>query len=129
MVVGGSDLGASEVLGPETTAEIYDPVDGSWTVVATGLQPRRGHEVATISGGRVLVIGGEDLVGLPVTVMEIYDSASGQWGFAGSLPDGRSQLAVVAMPDGAVLIVGGGTAIGFGDFPDYALRFSVPEDR
>ena len=129
MVVGGSDLGVSEALGPETTAEVYDPVDGSWTVVATGLQPRRGHEVTTISDGRVLVIGGEDLVGLPVAMIEIYDPASGQWGFAGSLPDGRSQLAVVVMPDGTVLIVGGGSAIGFGDFPDYALRFSVPEER
>ncbi len=129
MVVGGSDLGLSEALGPETTAEVYDPVDGSWTVVATGLQPRRGHEMATISGGRVLVIGGEDLVGLPVTMIEIYDLASGQWGFAGSLPDGRSQLALVEMPDGTVLIVGGGTAVGFGDFPDYALRFSVPVER
>ena len=129
MVVGGSDLGLSEGLGPETTAEVYDPEDGSWAVVATGLQPRRGHEMATISGGRVLVIGGEDLVGLPVTMIEIYDPASGQWAFAGSLPDGRSQLAVVEMPDGTVLIVGGGTAIGFGDFPDYALSLSVPEER
>ena len=129
MVVGGSDLGVSEALGPETTAEVYDPVAGSWTVVATGLQPRRGHEVVTIPDGRVLVIGGEDLVGLPVTVMEIYDPFSGQWGFAGSLPDERSQLAVVVMPDDSVLIVGGGTAIGFGSFPDYALRFRVPEER
>ena len=83
--------------------------------------------MVTISDGRVLVIGGEDLVGLPVTVMEIYDPVSGEWAFAGSLPDERSQLAVVVMPDGTVLIVGGGTAIGLGSFPDYALRFSVPE--
>ncbi len=127
LVVGGSDLGASEALGPETTAEIYDPDRGTWTRVATGLRPRRGHEAVTLADGRVLVVGGEDLVGLPIEVMEVYDPATGDWEVAGSLPAGRSLLVALALPDGPVLIVGGGTAFGFAEFPDRVLRFTVPE--
>ena len=127
LVVGGSDLGASEGLGPETTAEVHDPADGTWTLVATGLRPRRGHEAVTLADGRVLVAGGEDLVGLPIEAMEVYDPGTGEWEVAGSLPEGRSLLKVVALPDGSALIVGGGTAFGFADFPAHVLRFTVPE--
>ena len=127
LVVGGSDLGASEGLGAETSAEIYDPDSGEWTRVATGLRPRRGHEAVTLVDGRVLVIGGEDLVGLPIEAIELYDPASGDWEVVGMLPEGRTLLAVVALGDGTVLIVGGGVSFGFAEFPDYALLFTPPE--
>ncbi len=126
VVVGGSDLGASNVLGPETSAEIYDPVADEWTLVTGDLRPRRGHASVTLSDGRVVVVGGEDLVGLSIAAVEVYDPAADSWKIAASLPDGRSLLAAALLPDGSVLIAGGGTASGFVDFPDYTLRFRVP---
>lgn len=126
IVVGGSSLGDGDILGPETTAEIYDPVADTWTIVAGDLRPRRGHEVVVLVDGRVVVVGGEDLVGLTIAAVEVYDPAADKWKVAASLPDGRSLLAAVALPDGGLLIAGGGTSSGFSEFPDYALRFRVP---
>jgi N-acetylneuraminic acid mutarotase len=127
MVVGGSDLGATNVLGPETSAEIYDPVADEWTVIYGDLRPRLGHAAVTLTDGRVVVVGGEDLVGLSIDAVEVYQPATDTWKIAGTLPDGRSLLAATLMPDGSVLIVGGGTASGFVTFPDYVLRFRVPK--
>ena len=127
IVIGGSDLGASNVLGPETSAEIYDPVTDSWDLVTGDLRPRRGHASVTLGDGRVVVVGGEDLVGLSISAVEVYDPAADSWWIAASLPDGRSLLAVALLPDDSVLIVGGGTASGFVSFPDYTLRFRVPD--
>jgi hypothetical protein len=127
MVVGGSDLGATNVLGPETSAEIYDPVTDKWTVIYGDLRPRLGHAAVTLPDGRVVVIGGEDLVGLSIAAVEVYQPATDTWKIAGSLPHGRSLLAATLLPDGSVLIVGGGTASGFVSFPDYVLRFRVPK--
>jgi N-acetylneuraminic acid mutarotase len=126
IVIGGSDLGASNVLGPETSAEIYDPVTDTWTLVTGDLRPRRGHASVTLGDGRVVVVGGEDLVGLSISAVEVYDPVADSWQIVGSLPDGRSLLALALLPDDSVLIVGGGTASGFISFPDYTLRFRVP---
>jgi N-acetylneuraminic acid mutarotase len=127
MVVGGSDLGATNVFGPETSAEIYDPVANTWTVIYGDLRPRLGHAAVTLPDGRVVVVGGEDLVGLPILAVEVYQPATDTWKIVGSLPDGRSLLAATLLPDGSVLIVGGGTASGFVTFPDYVLRLRVPK--
>jgi N-acetylneuraminic acid mutarotase len=127
IVIGGSDLGASNVLGPETSAEIYDSVTDTWDLVTGDLRPRRGHASVTLGNGRVVVVGGEDLVGLSISAVEVYDPVAGSWQIVGSLPDGRSLLALALLPDDSVLIVGGGTASGFVSFPDYTLRFRVPD--
>ena len=73
------------------TAEVFDPRSGQWTRTGSMRYARTGPEVATLSDGRVLVVGSSpDEVTIDpraYRTAEIYDPATGHFTSIGPLPE------------------------------------------
>ena len=52
--------------------EIYNPTDSTWSVAGNLLIGRTNHQVAELSDGRILIIGGIGTEGMLASV-EIYE--------------------------------------------------------
>ena len=56
------------------SAEIYDPVAGTWSPTASMTTARQSHTATTLPNGTVLVVGGEKInEGNALASAEIYD--------------------------------------------------------
>jgi N-acetylneuraminic acid mutarotase len=87
------------------SAELYDPVAGTWTAT-TGMAGFRVHHSTTLlPNGKVLVAGGWDNNYLATA--ELYDPDTGTWTTTGSMHQAREYHAAILLPDGNVLVVGG----------------------
>ena len=121
LVAGGITSGSSGSLVTHTfplaTAELYDPVTGTFTVVATMTVPRAGHTATLLRDGNVLISGGFTdstlgAAGVGTGTAEIYDPAKATF-----LPTnkpvvlGRWAHTATLLPDGTVLLVGGGSSV------------------
>jgi Galactose oxidase, central domain len=111
LVTGGSDA-AGKAIG---LAEIFNPLNGEWSLAAANLVARLGHSASLLHDGRVIVVGGVPSSSScePIGSAELYDSSTGRWSTTSNLPVpvGRGTVAVT-LKDGRVLISGGGTACG-----------------
>lgn len=113
------------------TSEIFNPSTDTWSRTGS-LHTLRAHARAvTLSDGRVLVVGGENLAGTPIRTAEIWNPSTGAWSSAGTLPAGRStaspDFALVALDGGGALVVGGtsSAAAGAERFDPAALTWSA----
>jgi hypothetical protein len=114
LIAGGGD---ELVVPPKTysTAEEYDPATGTFSLTTGSLATARARlGVATISGGRVLFVGGMELrTGSPISTAEIYDPTSRTFSAAGALSAARSNVwaaTIAAGPSAGAVVVGGATA-------------------
>jgi hypothetical protein len=112
LVAGGIDS-PKGYLGPLASAELYDPISGTWTETGSMTRWRYYSEAISLADGRVLVVGGHvgDHVsskrippggGEETKSAETYDPASGTWTLARPMtaPPGTATL----LPDGTVLV-------------------------
>ena len=120
LVAGGAMLAsqpASPIVcyGGISTAELYDPVSGSFTTTAGMAKQRFAHTATLLVTGKVLVIGGIGNIGSqcedgnpPVeSSAELYDPSSGSFTSTGSMAKARSGHTATLLANGEVLIVGG----------------------
>ncbi|MEO5671448.1 MAG: kelch repeat-containing protein [Ramlibacter sp.] len=104
LVVGGFE---PEGAGRLASAEIYDPVAGTFTFTGSMTVARSGHTATRLADGKVLIVGG-DRDAATQSSAEIYDPATGAFSAAASLLAAtRSDHAAAALADGRVLIFGG----------------------
>ena len=90
------------------SAEIYDPVSGTWRETGSmraGL--RAGHRSTLLSDGRVLVSGGYTPIAPYLASAEIYDPAHGSWSLTAVMSTDRFGHTATLLPDGRVLVSGG----------------------
>lgn len=81
--------------------------DGSWRETGELASRRSDHASAVLSDGRVLVVGGNQML-RPVLTAEVWSPASGAWERAGRSGQARLMFhTVTALPDGRALVVGG----------------------
>jgi Galactose oxidase, central domain len=91
--------------GGQASAELYDPLSGTWTATRNMTATRGSGVTATpLSDGRVLVAGGGGATSTGPSA-ELFDPGSGTWSPAGS-PDSYGGTATLLL-DGRVLLVGG----------------------
>ncbi len=108
LVAGGTVAGG----GATNSAEIFDPVSGTWSSIAGGMvEARSGAAAALLQDGRVLIAGGESS-GVASATLEIFDPVAGTFSAAGVMSSPRTKHAMAVLADGRVIIIGGsnGTA-------------------
>ncbi|WP_437722267.1 kelch repeat-containing protein [Sorangium sp. So ce861] len=96
--------------GEFASAEIYDPVSGSWTLTAPMSIGRSDHTAMLLEGGRVLVAGGSAVTGESSGYLvdaEIYDPTAGSWSSVPSMAVGRRDHTATLLPSGGLLVTGG----------------------
>jgi len=110
LVVGGSR--GSVYL---TSATVYEPGTGSWTVVAPMAEARESPTATLLPSGKVLVAGGVNGTGRLASTT-VYDPATNTWASAGTFASGVARDSMTAtllpLPLGKVLVAGGGNSGG-----------------
>lgn len=106
-VTGGEGV-ASSTLYRLRTAEAFDPISESFTVLASPARARSRHVAALLPGGRVLVAGGQtNFVDTGDNHAEIYDPVTNTWSPTGVMDWWRNGHTATVLADGRVLITGG----------------------
>lgn len=112
LVAGGLQFGSGASYNVHSSAELYDPATGMWTITGSLGTARGTHTATLLASGKVLVAGGRPRFsgqnGNPrITTAELYDPGTGIWTPTGSLHTGRSDFTATLMPNGEVLAAAG----------------------
>ncbi|NOK16222.1 kelch repeat-containing protein [Corallococcus carmarthensis] len=102
LVAGGRTPGA--VMTP--SAELFDPVTGTWKGVMRLATGRAVHTATLLPSGRVLVVGGVSGV-TPLATTELFDPESETWSPADVMTTGRAFHTATLLAGGRVLVAGG----------------------
>jgi N-acetylneuraminic acid mutarotase len=96
-----------------STAEIYNPVNGTSTATYPLFCHGTSHQVVTLADGRVLVVGGACGSGQSgiVAQVELFDPATDSWHAVTSMAQARFGLTATRLSDGTVLAIGGGDGL------------------
>jgi hypothetical protein len=89
------------------SAELYDPVAGTFSVTGNMAATRLGHTTTLLANGQVLVAAGFAGGASYLTSAELYDPSAGTFSATGNLATGRFVHTATLLNDGDVLIVGG----------------------
>ena len=104
LVTGGGE-NSSNLL---TTAELYNPATGTWTLTGNMKSPRSNHAATRLSNGDVLVAGGEDnSTATIIAKAEWYNPTTGVWTLTSSMNSIRADQTLTLLKNGQVLVAGG----------------------
>ncbi|HEX5399320.1 MAG TPA: kelch repeat-containing protein [Verrucomicrobiae bacterium] len=101
LVAGGNASGV------ESSNELYNPSNGTWTLAGIMNEPRQFHTATLLSDGKVLVAGGVNNDDGTLSSAELYDPVTGLWTSTGSMSTGRSRHTATLLKNGKVLVTGG----------------------
>ncbi len=109
LIVGGANLLTTDQSTAVTTAELYNPSTGTFSLTGNPNVPRLGHTATLLNDGRVLIVGGSSLGGFngALDSAEIYDPATGMFSVISGLHTGRILFTATLLKNGMVLVAGG----------------------
>ena len=89
------------------TAELFDPVSGSFSAIPNMITARAFHTATLLNDGTVLVAGGINPTNNPTTAAEIFNPTAASFVSTGTLVTARSQHTATLLTNGKVLATGG----------------------
>jgi len=104
LITAGASYSASNT--PVNSAELYDPVAGTFTATGNMVVPRYEHIAILLKNGSVLVTGGDS----GTEASELYDPSTGTFIATGIMNTPRVQFAATLLNDGNVLVTGGNSS-------------------
>jgi len=108
LVAGGS--GGGSYTNYNTSAELFDPVVGTWIPTGSLTSGRFNHTAILLNNGKAIVSGGVNNMGGsidPSASSEIFDPLVGIWVSTGSFTINRYNHTMTSLPNGKVLVIGG----------------------
>jgi hypothetical protein len=106
LIAGGDGAPPFGTGADQTSAELYDPISGTFSTTGSLSNGRENHTATLLASGKVLVAGGGQSSEF-IASAELYDPTVGLFSAAGSLANGRYGHTATLLPSGKVLIVGG----------------------
>jgi hypothetical protein len=103
LVVGGKDIAGNAL----ATAEIYDPLLGTWSFTGAMSVASWNHTATLLPNGKVLVAGGFNGLLFQVSRAALYDPATGLWTTTGAMAAARERHTATLLGNGTVLVSGG----------------------
>jgi Kelch motif/Galactose oxidase, central domain len=89
-----------------SSAELYDPIEKTFTATSELNVARVGHHAILLPSGKVLILGG--WAGDATTaIVELYNPEIGQFELAGAMLEPRDGFTATLLQDGHILITGG----------------------
>jgi len=104
LIAGGDGSGGAAFSGL-SSAEIYDPATGTFSVTGSMNDARQGQTATLLNNGTVLIAGG--INSNPVPSAELYDPVTGTFTVTGSMTVARWGYTATLLNNGMVLVVGG----------------------
>lgn len=105
VLVAGGDVAFTAV----NTAEVYDPVAGTWSTLAGHLVVARGQATSVLlNTGKVLIAGGESPFGTPIASCELFDPSSNSFAATGAMSIARISAPLTLLSNNNVLVAGDG---------------------
>ncbi len=112
LVTGGTLSSVSPNQSITASAELYDPVTGTFIPIGPMTTARLFHSATLLPDGRVLIAGGTGVGGVPNTTAEIFNPVGGWFvETIANLPPLGFQHTATLLPNGTVLMVGGTRAV------------------
>jgi len=103
LVAGG--IGPVSCSSPANSAELYSPINGTWSITGSLNTARTNHTATLLQNGQVLVLGGYDAQA-PLSSAELYNPGTGLWRSTRSFNSIRSNGSATLLSTGKVLAVG-----------------------
>lgn len=113
LVVGGMENNDSNLSGLLDSAELYDPVSGTWTATSSLSSPCAFHTATVLRNGQVLVAGGQNQSSL-LSRAVLFDPVTGQWTSTGSMNTARMEHTATVLHNGQILVIGNDPYISVG---------------
>jgi hypothetical protein len=110
LIAGGGKTndGPSQLGDGSSSAEVFDPATGTFTLIGNMTAARVGQTATLLTDGRVLITGGWTSSS-PIATAELYDPLTGAFSPTGNMTSARGAHSATLLRDGRVLIIGGAT--------------------
>jgi hypothetical protein len=108
LIAGGESCTSSTTCSALQTAELYDPVSGTFSATGSLNAARFNAAAVALTSGQVLIAGGFDGTNFPANA-ELFDPVAGTFTATGALNTPRALATATLLDNGSVVIAGGST--------------------